>query len=311
VRVSDFVDRAHRFARRRVGETQLAAPAERTWPLPDGWTEREIATLMRTFSIGEGDPGHLAAYADDSLGRFLHTWGLVRDLRGRALELGANPYFTTWLLRRFTSLHLTLANYFGEEFLAREQLLSYVDKDGEVANEKFSFDSFNLEKDPFPYPDGEFDVVLFCEIIEHLLVDPLHALRQIHRVTAPDGILIVTTPNVARLGNVLSIVEGGNIYDPYSGHGPYGRHNREFTLDELVRLLRFAGFDAEHAFTANAHHENYESRRFFAGTMALVNFRNADLGQYLFVAARRRVDSGEGFPRWLYRSHPDSLMASE
>ena len=83
---------------------------------------------------------------------------------------------------------------------------------------------------------ASFDFVLFCEIIEHLLMNPLHALREIHRVLEPGGLLVLTTPNVARLGNVLRWSRGDNIYDPYSGFGPYGRHNREYTLHELDRL---------------------------------------------------------------------------
>ncbi len=97
--------------------------------------------------------------------------------------------------------------------------------------------------------------MLFCEIVEHLLLDPLHALHEIHRVLRPSGLLVLTTPNVARLGNVLALVAGANIYDPYSGFGPLGRHNREYTRHELVALLRFAGFTVEAAFTARATHD--------------------------------------------------------
>ncbi len=32
---------------------------------------------------------------------------------------------------------------------------------------------------------------------------------------------------VSRLENVCRMIAGVNIYDPYSGYRPYGRHNRE------------------------------------------------------------------------------------
>ena len=38
-----------------------------------------------------------------SLYRFLQTWGLVRSRRGAVLEIGANPYFMSFALRRFTN----------------------------------------------------------------------------------------------------------------------------------------------------------------------------------------------------------------
>ncbi len=57
--------------------------------------------------------GHLDGYLDDSFSRFLHTWGLLGDCRGRCLELGANPYFTSYLLENYTGLELTFSNFYG------------------------------------------------------------------------------------------------------------------------------------------------------------------------------------------------------
>ena len=39
---------------------------------------------------------------------------LFRGDSGTCLELGANPYFTTYLLENYTRLHLTLANFYRE-----------------------------------------------------------------------------------------------------------------------------------------------------------------------------------------------------
>jgi SAM-dependent methyltransferase len=51
---------------------------------------------------------------------------------------------------------------------------------------------------PLPYPDGAFDVVILSEVAEHLpTVVPL--IAEVGRVLAPDGRLILSTPNVARL----------------------------------------------------------------------------------------------------------------
>lgn len=286
-------------------------PEERPRPLPEGWTEAELRDVMHSISVDGSAPGELSPYVDDAFWRFLQSWGLVREASGTALELGANPYFITWLLREFTSLDLSLANYFGGERGAHEQRFAHTDRDGTTSEVVLHSQLFNMEEDRFPYDDDSFDVVLFCEILEHLLVDPLHAIREIRRVLRPGGCLVLTTPNVARLGNVLALVAGENLYDPYSGFGPYGRHNREYTQHEMVKLLTFAGFAVESAFTANAHPEHYTSRFAFADVMPLVEFRRNDLGQYLFVKAIKTDTARTGLPTWLYRSVPTDQLVED
>jgi hypothetical protein len=56
-----------------------------------------------------GPPDQLRNYCRGDFWRFVRTFDLVRDQRGRCLELGANPYFTTMLRREFTDLELVLA----------------------------------------------------------------------------------------------------------------------------------------------------------------------------------------------------------
>jgi SAM-dependent methyltransferase len=280
-------------------------------PTPEGWTVEEIHRAMVSFSIDGSDPDSLFHYVNEAIGRFLHTWGLVRDERGKALELGANPYFISWLLQQFSALDLTLANYFGGEKGELSQRLRFEERDGSMRERRLVGSLFNMEEDRFPYDDESFDVVLFCEIIEHLLMDPLHALREIRRVTRPSGLLVLTTPNAARLGNVLDLIEGRNLYDLYSGYGPYGRHNREYTSAEILRLIEFAGYRVESWFTANSHRERYDHRRSFAPVAPLLAERERELGQYIFVVARATDPPREGLPSWLYRSWPADRLVDD
>jgi SAM-dependent methyltransferase len=230
---------------------------------------------------------------------------MVRGDAGTCLELGANPYFTTYLLDEHTGLDLTLANYYGQRGETTE-LVSFLPGDDAVRREvKRQSMLFNVEEDRFPFDDNSFEIVLFCEMLEHLLMDPLAALRQIHRVLKPGGVLVLTTPNVCRFGNVLAMVNGANVYDPYSGYGPYGRHNREYNRHEIHRLLAFAGFDVEYSMTADGRPTDHTAWASYPAVAALVKFRAPDLGHYHFVRARATGTPRSQLPSFLYRSRPE------
>ena len=274
----------------------------KSFDLPSGMTEDSLREVMLSFRIDDGNRGDLDPYVHDALFRFIHSWSLVKDEKGKCLEMGANPYFISWLLRQHTDMEITLANYFGGNEGKLTQTLKW-DQDGKSHVEELECDHFNMEESRFPYEDNTFDVVLYCEIIEHLLMNPVHTLREIHRVLKPNGKLVVTTPNVARLGNVFAMVDGRSIYDPYSGYGVYGRHNREYSMHELIHLLKFCGFTEENFFTADAHREDHSHHPKFNETLPLVEFRQNDLGQYLFASVRATGSPQSGFPASLYRSY--------
>jgi SAM-dependent methyltransferase len=278
-------------------------------PLPGGMNEDTMFAFLNSIRVENGPEEELAGYCRADWKRFLYTWGLVRDLSGTCLELGANPYFTTGLLREFTRLELSLANYFGPQFSAEaEQKVRMVRRgSSEAAWVTLPFRHFNIEAEPFPFPDRHFDVVLFCEIIEHLLTDPIKVLTEIKRVLKPGGTLVLTTPNVARLENVARMMGGANIYDPYSGYGPYGRHNREYNRHELGLLLAWCGLEVEAAFTADVHANHALdsiSRETMLSLSKALQPRQGDLGQYLFLRARSSGPIKPKRPAWLYRSYP-------
>lgn len=259
--------------------------------------------MLASISIDGAPPSGLSAYLDEDFERFLHTWDLARSAHGRALEIGSNPYFTTVLLREFTDLDLTLTNSFDPDRTGVDrQTVSYVSKDDQQISTDLEYESLNVESSPFPYPDESFDVVLFCEVLEHLLMDPVCALQEISRVLKPNGLLIVTTPNVARLENVARLVAGANVYDPYSGYGPYGRHNREYTRHELVKLLSFTGFEVTDHFTADVHDNAGAHFTDVSALEPLLHARLADLGQYLFTRSHKTGHASSARPGELYRS---------
>jgi SAM-dependent methyltransferase len=286
-------------------------------PLPSGMSEKQAFAFLNAIRVEHAVDTELEGYCRREWRRFLYTWGLVKDMTGHCLELGANPYFTTALLQTFTGMQLSLANYFSPDGDAvAEQRVRMVPKGGtEPQWVAMPFHQFNIEGARFPFGDQIFDVVLCCEIIEHLLHDPLRVLVEIKRVLKPGGRLLITTPNVARLENIVRLAGGKNIHDRYSGHGPYGRHNREYTRQEIASLLEFCGFQMEVDFTANVHFANAAARVRVAAAQALLKTfsrsRGADLGQFIFALARNDKPVQPSKPDWLYRSFAVETAAQQ
>jgi 2-polyprenyl-3-methyl-5-hydroxy-6-metoxy-1,4-benzoquinol methylase len=89
-------------------------------------------------------------------------------------------------------------------------------------------------------PEGGFDLVLFCEIIEHITFNPVAFWTQIHRLLRPGGRIVVTTPNYystlfrpRTLRRFLQGMGGGVPVDEILGRHTYAHHWKEFSGAEL------------------------------------------------------------------------------
>lgn len=234
-------------------------------------------------------------YLGDALERFRITMAMIPALPpgARVLELGANPYFLTRLLRK-RGYDVTCANYFGPSYDAGSVQTVTGPRSGE--RHVIEFDHFNVETDRFPYDDGAFDLVLCCEILEHLPSDPVHMLAEIHRLLAqPHGVMILTTPNATRTDNLVRVMAGENPYESLSGYGAYGRHNREYTVRELRDLLSTLGYSVEEVFAADIHAQT-------PAVPTCPGISRADRGDNLFVVARAVGEPRWRYPSWLYTS---------
>ena len=249
------------------------------------------------------------------MARFLETVDLLpHDRRLRVLELGANPYFLTILIRRIFDYKVTLSNFFNPNIFASKTGHGFQSVLSAEFDESLSFDYavMNLECSEYPFPDASFDVILFCEILEHLVVDPIPVFSKLRRLLAPGGEIIVTTPNAVRLVNVAHMFHGTNYFDRYHPEiGVHGRHNREFTVEELNVLLTDAGFKVTQCFTKDRHDynripiatDNYGVPGILPYTKSGLEHRlsqiGADLnnrGDNIYLRATRLPDDGQVAP---------------
>lgn len=111
----------------------------------------------------------------------------------------------------------------------------------------------NIDKEKLPFDNNFFDLVLFNEVLEHLVQSPMPVLNEIYRVTKKDGFFMLTTPNISRSINKFKLLFGKTIMYPIDvffeergrGNNIYHRHNREYTLEELKFLLKNTNWHIE------------------------------------------------------------------
>lgn len=195
-------------------------------------------------------------------------------------EIGAvrNPYVQSHLLRyrqtlaaleRWLPKHRDAALEIGTSWLFAILLkadlgFSTVDvtnrdpsTDAKITSASFAstgaLQAFNLdlESDPIPAADAQYDLVLCCEVLEHLDVDPMFMLAEINRTMKIGGRLLLTTPNVTSSRNVSKILNGyaPHFYMQYhKDRSPY-RHNIEYAPDQVSGLIEAAGYRIDQLWT--------------------------------------------------------------
>ncbi len=118
--------------------------------------------------------------------------------------------------------------------------------------EKKNIEAINHDVvDGLPFSDNSFDVIYFCEVMEHIVAYPNDYLSELYRVLKPGGDLILTTPNVHRLSNRVRALRGQNILDPMVRTYDGVNHIREFDAQELKDYLLLAGFTEPNVKTFN------------------------------------------------------------
>jgi 2-polyprenyl-3-methyl-5-hydroxy-6-metoxy-1,4-benzoquinol methylase len=196
--------------------------------------ERAVALLDEVQAELKSVGPKIVEYFETSRPRYEYTLSLALEQNGgRVLDLGCSPG------------HLSMALVkAGFEVQGIDLNPIWLSKYAPGWSERLRITHVNIEQEPFPFPDDAFELVIFTEVVEHVAItDPCVILREILRVLRPGGRMLLSTPNVANLSNVVALIQGENVFwPPEIFYGSVDRHNREFTPAELLQLVERAGF---------------------------------------------------------------------
>jgi SAM-dependent methyltransferase len=170
----------------------------------------------------------------------------------KVLELAASPYGMSAYLCRIFGEDLTLANFADPP----------VERTVSIGIDKYTYNlheyAFNLEQDAWPFRHESFDLVIACEIVEHLAMDPMALFAGANRALRPGGRFFVSTPNSASIQNILKLgrlLPAGlaqSFRRPMSIARIYERHNREYTPFTIGEMFKASGFEVEFMGTDSA-----------------------------------------------------------
>ena len=262
--------------------------------------ERIEPAAIETWVHPEGRP-----YAARHTDRFVHTLELVPrgDESKSVLEMGAYMQMTPAL--RFELGYGTVRGcYYGAP--GRTDRKTVVSRSGETF--ECEIDLFDAERDPFPYADAAFDTVLCCELIEHLVNDPMAMMSEINRILKPGGHLVLTTPNIVSARALSAILQGYHpaFFPAYirprkQDEEPEARHNREYAPMEIQHLLTDAGFDVARLETGEFLQEPHPELGWVMRLLDRYQLMRNLRGDGIYALARKTGPVRNRWPEWLYQ----------
>jgi glycosyltransferase involved in cell wall biosynthesis/SAM-dependent methyltransferase len=267
-------------------------------PVIDCEADEALQDLLDWFAGDEGTQGYILKHKH----RLIDTLKLIPKGDGtqRLLELSSYRQMPP-LIHRFGKYAEVVTTAFWHGAPERKPQSMRNNKTGEELH--FDFIRLNVERDRFPFADESFDVVLCCELIEHLSEDPMHMMVELNRILKWDGLVIITTPNVSSAISIQAALRGRSpyIFGHYNRENEYyglsDRHNREYTPDDVKVVLEASGFEVIKLFTRDTWNApGPEVLQLLATTNVPLEMR----GDNIFAVGRKISSHIERYPKQLY-----------
>lgn len=149
--------------------------------------------------------------------------------RIRILDFG--PHFLTEIIRNETN---AIVDQLGWRFDSVSKLRGY--------EKHIEFDLNNcVRANSWPEIKG-YDIVVACEIIEHIYISPEFVFPLFRNILEKGGYLIIGTPNAVSLKKRLEMISGRNPFELIRTTLNNPGHFREYTKKELINFVVKEGF---------------------------------------------------------------------
>jgi len=266
--------------------------------------EREVVDYILSF-LGDGldDPKELH-YVLQHMRRFVSTLQRIPPAQrstDQLLELGSLSHIAPAIKKYCGYAEVHCADFWtSDEKVSRETVTQkHITNGQKLESHSFELRNFNVERDVFPYKDGQFHVVICCELIEHLQSDPMHMLWECNRVLEPEGWFVLTTPNIASCRAIEGLLVGCAPYllAQYNVREMADQHNREYAPYEVGVALAAAGFEVIELETEDVWSRSNPA---ILDLLKQVHISTELRGDNIFALARKTSAPIERYPKELY-----------
>lgn len=234
--------------------------------------------------------------------RYIETYkALTKALSGGAtneafIELGNSWVFSTFLRKKAGFLRVDVTEFNNDKSTKIRQLKSQFDQNSDETYRAFSL---NLEAEVLPVDDEIYSLILCCELLEHLDVDPMFMMAELNRVLKPGGFLVMSTPNSTCSSLVDRILNGyaPQFYMYYQKDRSPFRHNFEYAPHQIKQLIDAAGFQMIEFWTADTFGTRSEKAMTYLEERG---FPTNDRGDNMFIVAKKVSDIKDRYPNSIY-----------
>ncbi|WP_165393263.1 class I SAM-dependent methyltransferase [Rivibacter subsaxonicus] len=196
-----------------------------------------MAALARTV---EGQHGGDDNYLQGQITRYMRAAARIAEVcpaGGKVLDIGSHYLHQSVLLRElgYEVVGMDIGLFAEAGFVVERARRHDIQNFAVNAIESGEF---------LPGLEGQFDLIVFTEILEHITFNPVRFWARVYELLKPGGVIYLSTPNALRpaafvrqLLDLLRLRGIGIGLDEIMGSVTYGHHWKEYSAWEIRRYF--------------------------------------------------------------------------